>query len=237
MTGRPFEWMFVLPDVENSTDVRFDLLTEQIDAVVESHSHLTVVTVLVDGATAVEAGRTAINILRTCELAPSRSHPDLVSVSEIARRADVSRQAVRNWIIGTRHSDTFPAPANLTGGGVWLWGDVAPWLEARGRGEPDDVSYPVMDDHIDVDANLKSTNEAPNLYCDWFPLVANRLLVRSAPQPESGGAHRKFRFDIPLGLGLEKGFADLFAAADSTEDDEPDSEFDLFPTKNTYALR
>ena len=55
----------------------------------------------------------------------------LVTVSDIAEDAGVTRQAVRNWALGTRHSG-FPKALDIVGDGVRVWrqADVDPWLTA-----------------------------------------------------------------------------------------------------------
>lgn len=56
---------------------------------------------------------------------------ELVSTQEIATLADVSKQAVANWV--ARH-DTFPRPVATFGNGkfkLFLLSDVIEWLSAR----------------------------------------------------------------------------------------------------------
>lgn len=55
----------------------------------------------------------------------------LVTVSDIAEDARVTRQAVRNWATGTRQSG-FPRPLAVVGDGVRVWrqADVDAWLIA-----------------------------------------------------------------------------------------------------------
>lgn len=56
---------------------------------------------------------------------------ELVGVTEIAERRGTSTGTIRQWRY--RHSD-FPQPvATLSMGPVWRWGDVASWLQSRGR--------------------------------------------------------------------------------------------------------
>ncbi|WP_328660201.1 hypothetical protein [Nocardia salmonicida] len=50
-------------------------------------------------------------------------------------------------------TDPFPAPANLVGGGVWLWGSVVAWLRRQGH-ETDDLGFPSMSDHTRIDSAL-----------------------------------------------------------------------------------
>lgn len=60
---------------------------------------------------------------------PIRLDEDLVSIPDIASRVGVSREAVRNWANGLRHSN-FPLPRGIVGDGikVWGWSEVSRWL-------------------------------------------------------------------------------------------------------------
>lgn len=55
----------------------------------------------------------------------------LVTIGDIAEEAGVTRQAVRNWALGTRHSG-FPRPLAIVGDGVRVWrhAEVDAWLTA-----------------------------------------------------------------------------------------------------------
>lgn len=149
-----FELIFVIPDVTDPADSRIAKAEEQLDIVVEAHSGLALATVTADGVDAVDAATNAAAILEACGLCPVRSHPDLVTRQDIADRAEVSRQAVGNWVRGDRiRSDPFPAPTNLVGGGVWLWGDVVEWLRRHGH-EIEQIGLPSLDDHTRIDEAL-----------------------------------------------------------------------------------
>lgn len=53
---------------------------------------------------------------------------DLVSLSQIAERLDVTREAVRLWATGERRQD-FPVPFTSAGQSLlWAWSDVFDWL-------------------------------------------------------------------------------------------------------------
>lgn len=149
-----FELIFVISDVIGPGDERIAKVEEHLDIVVESHSGLTLATVTAEGAEVVTAALKAATLLTACGLAALRSYPDLVTRQDIADRSEVSRQAVGNWVRGERlHSDPFPTPANLVGGGAWLWGDVVAWLRRQGY-EIDDIEFPSMDDHARIDGAL-----------------------------------------------------------------------------------
>lgn len=53
---------------------------------------------------------------------------DLVSLSQIAERLDVTREAVRLWATGERRQD-FPEPFTSAGQSLlWAWSEVFDWL-------------------------------------------------------------------------------------------------------------
>ena len=53
---------------------------------------------------------------------------DLVSLSQIAERLDVTREAVRLWASGKRR-DGFPTPFTSAGQSLlWAWSEVFDWL-------------------------------------------------------------------------------------------------------------
>ncbi len=64
---------------------------------------------------------------------------DLVSLSQIAHRLEVTREAVRLWAIGQRRQG-FPGPFTSAGQSLlWAWSEVFDWLtpeETYGAGHP-----------------------------------------------------------------------------------------------------
>ncbi|MDG4834519.1 hypothetical protein O7627_35205 [Solwaraspora sp. WMMD1047] len=74
---------------------------------------------------------------------------DLVSISDIATRVGLTREAVRLWTKGQRGPGGFPAALGSIGGGdrgstqVWSWPDVNAWLERHfGLGDGDEYLSP-----------------------------------------------------------------------------------------------
>jgi hypothetical protein len=74
---------------------------------------------------------------RVCALVssarPLRLDEDLVSIPDIAARVGVSREAVRNWVNGSRRTGSFPAPTGIIGDGIkiWPWRHVNHWLRVN----------------------------------------------------------------------------------------------------------
>lgn len=83
----------------------------------------------------------------------------LVTVSDIADEAGVTRQAVRNWALGQRHSG-FPRPLDVVGDGVRIWrlADVDRWLTetlalGSGRRFPSIRSIAATNETLDDDTD------------------------------------------------------------------------------------
>lgn len=183
MPPTEFELIFVIPEVSGPGDARIAEVEEHLDIVVESHSGLTLATVTSEGADALTAALGAAAVLTSCGLTVMRSYPDLVTRQDVADRAEVSRQAVGNWVRGDRmQSDPFPAPVNLAGGGAWLWGDVVAWLR-RHDYEIDAIGFPSMDDHARIDAALVGASRRS-------PKISGHLEVDVRFAPSVVGANR-----------------------------------------------
>jgi hypothetical protein len=70
---------------------------------------------------------------------------NMVTLLDIAKRAGVSREAVRLWAAGHRGAGSFPKPVLVTTGGesLWDWAQVAPWIEQhQGRASFDFIYHP-----------------------------------------------------------------------------------------------
>ena len=64
---------------------------------------------------------------------------DLVSSAEIARRANVTREAVRLWSSASRRQDFPQALTHVGKSAVWSWAEVATWLHAHNHIEQAEV--------------------------------------------------------------------------------------------------
>lgn len=155
-----FELTFEVPEMSGAVE---DAVADSLDAVIARHHGVVTVTVLVTAPTCLAAARTAIEVLRRLGAPPRRLVDDLVTRGQIAERAGVTRQAVGQWIRGERHSGrTFPRPFVLTGGGLWLWGEVRDALVARGVELDEGISYPSRRESQLVAGMLAADGSAPS---------------------------------------------------------------------------
>jgi hypothetical protein len=139
-----------------------DTLCCDWDAVVAHHGDDVLVSVTAEGATAQVAAKTAITRLRSLGICVRRLSEDLVSRTMIAERAEVTPQAVGNWIRGERQGTNFPQPFTHAAGGLWLWNEVNNWLQAHDLG--DGMNHPDRVDYIEVNYWLTHSaiwNRAP----------------------------------------------------------------------------
>lgn len=90
------------------------------DAVIDAASPATALDQVVEIAVAASPDAAVLRVI-----------DPLVTVSDIAELAGVTRQAVRHWATGARHSG-FPRPLATVGDGVRVWreADVDAWLSA-----------------------------------------------------------------------------------------------------------
>ncbi|MTK05444.1 AlpA family transcriptional regulator [Micromonospora sp. CP22] len=80
-------------------------------------------------ATALEAARRICHVLPDAKVLEVDS--EVVSVSDVAFRLGVSREAVRLWAEGKRGPGNFPPPMGTVGGGksrIWQWAQVHRWV-------------------------------------------------------------------------------------------------------------
>lgn len=135
-----YELTLELPAITEAVE---DQVVDATEAIIAEHFGVTTATVLVVAPDAVSAARVAIEDLSRAGAAPTRLVDDLVSRSQIAERAGVTRQAVTNWVNGSRHAGAdFPKPFVLAGGGLWRWDEVLDALRVMGVAVDDDAAYP-----------------------------------------------------------------------------------------------
>lgn len=131
---------------------------------------------------------------------------DLVSLSQIAERLDVTREAVRLWAAGQRRKN-FPEPFTSAGQSLlWAWSDVFKWLTEE---EIQDHSFPLPINLIErsngvyardrIMTNLgwltSSTQEAKTYHSrlsDGITLTATESF------------HLKVKYDAPLMANIQE---------------------------------
>jgi hypothetical protein len=135
-----YELTFELPSITEAVE---DQIVDATEATIAEHFGVSTATVLIAAPDAVSAAREVIEELSRAGAVPMRLVDDLVSRSQIAERAGVTRQAVTNWVNGSRQAGTdFPKPFVLTSGGLWRWDEVLYALRAMGLAVDDDATYP-----------------------------------------------------------------------------------------------
>lgn len=101
-------------------------------AVVGRSGGLTVVDADLPASSGVDAFLQVSSDLRSIGVTVERIDPDLVPISEIAERMDVSRETARLWTSGKRRSG-FPQHYCTAGDlRLWRWADVREWAASEG---------------------------------------------------------------------------------------------------------
>lgn len=97
---------------------------------------------------------------------------NMVNLLGIAKRAGVSREAVRLWATGRRGPGSFPKPVLITAGGeqIWDWVEVAPWIDQHQAHEQRQVFY--------ADTN------ALRIFCTADRVLAARDALMSEPDED-----------------------------------------------------
>lgn len=148
-----YEWTFELADL--SEDLEDALGAVDLDVFCAVEVGIPTVTVTTEGDSAVAAGRKAVRTLRGAGATVVRSLEDLVTRSEIARRADKTPQAVGNWLRGDRQTGVEPPRTYVQAGvDLWLWSEVRGWLSALGVEVDSSINFPGRLDHWRINADL-----------------------------------------------------------------------------------
>jgi hypothetical protein len=115
-----YELSFVTTPINEEVE---DLLLER-GYFLERHGRLTLVSVDGQGRDGYRVARDEAAKLEELGVRIERLDLDLVTKSQIADRAEVSKQAVQGWT----SKATFPKPHTAVNGPLWAWSDVVPWL-------------------------------------------------------------------------------------------------------------
>ena len=155
-TMSDFEYTFIVEPISEELE---DELLDEFDCLPGTdHSGRSYITITTPGANAVDAAKNMHMLLLARGIHVQRAEHDLVTRSEIADRLQKTRQAVGNWIRGTRQSSTesFPETFNDTAGGVWLWGDVVSWVRQLGIDPAPGFDFPTREDLDSINACIHS---------------------------------------------------------------------------------
>lgn len=128
-------------EVASTTDDQLEQIDAQFDTIAAEGHGAPQITALVDADDAPEAFQIARRAMGEAGVRVLRYLPDLVTRSEIARRAVLTTQAVGNYVRGQRGA-AFPVPYLNVPDPVWLWSEVLDWLRAHGREVEDAGNYP-----------------------------------------------------------------------------------------------
>lgn len=145
-----YELVFELPPIDEKQE---DAIYDRFDALISSHAGSVLLTVSADGPTCGSVVQAVVHWLQRHDITPRRLYEDLVTRGEIAERADVTPQAVGNWVrADRRESRPFPEPYNHAAGGLWLWAEVNEWL--RHLRKDDGMEHPNRRDYARVNSWL-----------------------------------------------------------------------------------
>jgi hypothetical protein len=121
---------FVVTDPNASLDVIEQNFYSKFDGVLSRSAGRVLITVYGDG---VHGPATAMRLARdlefTLQITIDSVDQDLVDTGEISRRVSRSRQNIRQFAMGERGPQGFPAPLGSPGGKrIWDWASVSKWL-------------------------------------------------------------------------------------------------------------
>jgi hypothetical protein len=153
-----FRLDIVFSGVDFDDDEVFEALADLPDITWRAQGSFAFATAMIEAPSAVEAANLVTQqvVRRVPSATPIRLDEDLVAISDIASRVGVTREAVRHWANGTRHSN-FPLPRGIVGDGikVWAWSDVNGWLrENLNLGDPEE--FPSAHDAALINAMFAS---------------------------------------------------------------------------------
>lgn len=186
--SRDFEWTFEL--AEQPTAEQLEFAEANFDGILSIQDGLAHMSIVASGSSAETAAMSAIALLREHGIHPLGVVWDLVNRSSVAERAGVTRQAVSNWVTGRRNpvQTPFPNAFSSTAGGVWVWGEILPWLRAAGVEVEFDVDAPTFVELAKVDLALKTPTEVMHLVPgrERRPQVVARQTIQQVQAVETG---------------------------------------------------
>lgn len=178
MTGHIFTLIVPNLDIENDAilDQIFELAIDAYPAVVNGVPQIEIHS---DLSNAMRATGLAIDELRSLGLEVSSVSTDFVSVSDVAERADVSRETARLWSTGARRAG-FPLSIGVVGASpIWDWADVYRWLCVNHLPVDESYSAPLPRDTREV-MNARLAMGRLKRAAGW--VTASQPVVKSSPQ-------------------------------------------------------
>ncbi len=140
LVKKQYQFTLVLSEVNEVTSDLEDALYEAgcDDMLINSRNGVIYLDVDRGGANFEEAVLSAIHHVFNAKINTKISSIEpshLVTLSDIARRSDVERQAIHMYISGERGPGGFPGPVLKVEdkSPLWLWSDVARWLYKNGK--------------------------------------------------------------------------------------------------------
>lgn len=168
-----------------------------------------------DADSLIEAVQSACADVERAGAAIVRIEPDpLVSASDIAERAGITRQAVSLYVNGER-GEGFPAPVACVSGSrpLWKWSDVAAWLHTAGKVDPSVVEMAQLFDRLnaevrpsgqpaDADKPAVAVMQSTHATVEFYMRRKIHKPKLRADQPGSPARHRE-GFDLRRSLPIQ----------------------------------
>ncbi len=179
-----YEFTLILSGIEELTREVLDAFYEAgcDDAMIGIRDGIAFADFCRESASLQEAVLSAIRDVERTGARVEHVEPDeLVTMSEIARRLDITREGVRKRVTGERGPGNFPVPVgNLTQRSpLWRWSDVVAWHQTHQRsGQPEG---PDGNQTIDPGSRIAAINAALELRRHVSSEEARQLLDRIGP--------------------------------------------------------
>lgn len=152
---------FVVAGVDVDDDQAVSTLMEKLDAMLYRGAGVDLLSIVIDGASAIDAARRAYIGARihAPNIVFKHLDRDLVGIPEIVERTGRSRQNIAQLVAGERHTDAppFPPAEGVVGRTrVWLWAEVSAWLKHLGM--DDGLARPSREEMTEIDYRLQQGN-------------------------------------------------------------------------------
>jgi hypothetical protein len=160
MARTEYEFTLILSGIDELTDEVLDRLHEAHcdDALIGMRDGVVFADFARESDSLTNAVLSATRDIESAAIGATVLHvePDeFVTMAEIARRFDLTRESVRKWVVGARGPGGFPPPiGNLRGKSpLWRWTDVVTWAK---------TAFPRMRSNAKTEiAMMPDTTDAP----------------------------------------------------------------------------